>query len=67
MLTVTIASYEPASSAQLLAALQQTGLVKTVKQWTISSDKLPETGDNLVVEGKYDCPVYKFGSETKNQ
>lgn len=45
MLTVTIASNDSASSAQLLAALQQTGLVKTVKQWTITSEKLPDGGD----------------------
>jgi len=45
MLNVTIASNDAASSAQLLAALQQTGLVKTVKQWMISSDKLPDAGD----------------------
>src|ERR1700729_2572304 len=45
MLTVTIASNDAASAAHLLAALQQTGLVKTVKNWTISSDKLPDAGD----------------------
>ena len=45
MLTVTIASNDAVSSAHLLAALQQTGLVKIVKQWTISSDKLPDAGD----------------------
>ena len=45
MLTVMIASNDPVSSAHLLAALQQTGLVKIVKQWTISSDKLPDAGD----------------------
>ncbi|MDQ1406755.1 MAG: pilus assembly protein CpaE [Acidobacteriaceae bacterium] len=45
MLTITIASNDAASAAHLLAALQQTGLVKTVKNWTISSDKLPDAGD----------------------
>src|SRR6202166_4527123 len=45
MLTVTIASNDAASSAHLLAVLQQTGLVKIIKQWTISSDKLPDAGD----------------------
>jgi pilus assembly protein CpaE len=45
MVTVTIASNDVASSAQLLAALQQTGQVKTVKQWTVTSDKFPDVGD----------------------
>ena len=40
MLTVAIASGDPASSAQLLASLQQTGLVKSVKQWAVPADKL---------------------------
>jgi pilus assembly protein CpaE len=47
MLTVAIASGDPASSAQLLASLQQTGLVKSVKQWTVPADKLPDPADSL--------------------
>jgi len=46
MLTVAIASGDPASSAQLLASLQQTGLVKSVKQWTVPADKLPDPADS---------------------
>src|SRR6202166_4032005 len=45
MLTVTIASNDAARSAHLLSVLQQTGLVKIITQWTISSDKLPDAGD----------------------
>jgi pilus assembly protein CpaE len=47
MLTVAIASGDPASSAQLLASLQQTGLVKSVKQWAVPADKLPDPVDSL--------------------
>ena len=46
MLTVAIASGDPASSAQLLACLQQTGLVKSVKQWAVPADKLPDPADS---------------------
>src|ERR1700689_2961567 len=47
MLTVAIARGDPASSAQLLASLQQTGLVKSVRQWAVPADKLPNTVDSL--------------------
>jgi pilus assembly protein CpaE len=39
MLTAAIASSDPSSSAQLLASLQQNGLVSTIQQWTVHSDK----------------------------
>lgn len=45
MVTVTIASNDAASSAQLLAALQQTGHVKSVRHWNVSTDKFPDVGD----------------------
>ena len=45
MLTVAIASNDPSSSAQLLAALQQTGLVKSVRHWAIPAEKLPDSGE----------------------
>ena len=45
MLTVAIASGDTASSGQLLASLEQTGLVKSVKQWSVPADKLPESAD----------------------
>jgi pilus assembly protein CpaE len=31
----------------LLASLQQTGLVKSVKQWAVPADKLPDSADSL--------------------
>ena len=45
MLTVAIASSDMASSAQLLAALQQTGSVGSIKQWSIPSDRLPDSSE----------------------
>jgi pilus assembly protein CpaE len=42
MLTAAIASSDSASSAQLLASLQQNGLVSTIQQWTVHSDKPQE-------------------------
>lgn len=46
MLTVAIASSDSTSSAHLLTCLQQTGLVKSVQQWTMPGWKLPE-GESL--------------------
>ena len=42
MLTAAIVSGDAASSAQLLAALQQIGLVSSIQQWTVHSDRSPE-------------------------
>jgi pilus assembly protein CpaE len=42
MLTAAIASSDLASSAQLLASLEQTGKVKSVKQWAVPTDRLPD-------------------------
>jgi pilus assembly protein CpaE len=47
MVTVAIASGETTSSAQLVAALQQTGIVKSIKQWTIPLDRFPDSADAL--------------------
>jgi pilus assembly protein CpaE len=47
MLTAGIASSDSHSSGQLLATLQQTGLVSAVKQWTMPPEKLPD-GSELV-------------------
>src|ERR1700677_2530700 len=47
MLTAGIASSDSHSSGQLLAALQQTGLVSTVRQWAIPSDKLPDGSESM--------------------
>ncbi|HEX8879710.1 MAG TPA: hypothetical protein VF749_06755 [Candidatus Acidoferrum sp.] len=47
MLTVAVASSDLTSSAQLLASLEQTGKVKSVKQWTIPADRLPDASETL--------------------
>jgi len=47
MLTAAIASSDLTSSAQLLAALEQTGLVSSVAQWTIPTEHIPESADQM--------------------
>ncbi len=47
MLTAAIATTDATSSAQLRAALQQTGLVQSVKEWTVSSAKLPDLAEAI--------------------
>ena len=47
MLTAAIASADRDGSAQLLACLQQTGLVSSVKQWTIPTEKLPDASEGI--------------------
>ena len=67
MLTAAIVSGDPASAAQLLASLEQTGLVgSSVKQWTISADKLPDAGEVvadivLLDLGRDPEPFFLFG------
>ena len=47
MLTTAIATADRDGSAQLLASLQQTGLVGSVKQWTIPAEKLPDASEGI--------------------
>lgn len=47
MLSVGIASSDTASAAQLMANLQQTGCVKSIKQWTIPVEKFTDAADSL--------------------
>jgi len=47
MLTVGIASGDVVSSAQLLTSLQQTGAVKSIKQWSVPGDNLPDSAEPL--------------------
>jgi pilus assembly protein CpaE len=47
MLTAAIASSDLTSSAQLLAGLEQTGLVSSVLQWTVPADRLPDSTDSM--------------------
>jgi len=45
MLTAGIASGDKSGSAQLLAGLQQTGMVDSVKEWAIPAEQLPDAGE----------------------
>jgi pilus assembly protein CpaE len=70
MLTVAIASGDAASSAQLLAVLQQTGLVKSVKQWSVPADKLPDSSEPLPDVVLLDLsrdpdPFFQFGAQLR--
>jgi pilus assembly protein CpaE len=47
MLTVAIASGDPTSAAQMVASLEQTGLVRSIRQWAIPMDRIPETAENM--------------------
>jgi pilus assembly protein CpaE len=47
MLTVGIASGDTASSAQLMAALQQTGIVRSIKQWAIPATRIADAADGI--------------------
>src|SRR5215475_2289638 len=47
MLTAAIASSDLTSSAQLLAGLEQTGVVSSVVQWTLPADRIPESAEQM--------------------
>src|SRR6266700_3931468 len=47
MLTAAIASSDLTSSAQLLAGLEQTGLIASVLQWVVPTDRLPYSPDQM--------------------
>jgi len=47
MLTVAVVSGDTSSSAQIVAALQQTGLVRLVKQWVVPAAKVPDTKEGM--------------------
>jgi pilus assembly protein CpaE len=47
MLTVAIASGDPTSSAQIVAGLEQTGMVKGIRQWTIPADRIPDASEAM--------------------
>jgi pilus assembly protein CpaE len=70
MLTVGIASGDPTSSAQLVAGLQQTGVVKSIKQWAIPADKLPDSAESLpdvvfLDLGRDPDPYFAFGAQLR--
>jgi pilus assembly protein CpaE len=47
MLTAAIASSDLTSSAQMLAGLEQTGLVSSVLQWVVPTDRLPDSPESM--------------------
>ena len=47
MIPAAIASGDKTSAAQLLAALEQTGMVASIKQWSIPAEKLPDSAESL--------------------
>jgi pilus assembly protein CpaE len=47
VLTAGIASTDRSSAEQLLAGLQQTGLVGTVSQWALPADNLPDASESI--------------------
>src|SRR5215472_17893666 len=70
MLTAGIASGDLASSAQLLAILQQTGLVKSVRLWPIPAERLQDSADALPDVVFLDLsrdpePYFAFGAQLR--
>lgn len=47
MLTAGIVSGDRITSAQLLAALQQTGMISSVKEWSVPGDQPPAMGETV--------------------
>ena len=69
MLTAAIASSDPNTAAQLLASLQQTGLVGSVKQWTIPTDRIDAAEsipDVVLLDlGRDPEPCFAFGAHVR--
>lgn len=70
MLTVGIVSSDAASSRQLAATLQQTGLVRSIKEWAMPGAKLPETAGEipelvLLDLGRDAESFFTFGSQLR--
>ena len=71
MLTVGIATNDTGSSAQLVAALQQTGVVRSIKEWTVPSSKTPDTAASvpnvilLDLGGRDSEQLFAFGAQLR--
>jgi pilus assembly protein CpaE len=70
MLTVAIVSGDTASSAQIVAALQQTGIVKSIKEWTIPGTRVPDTPEGvpdfvLLDLGRDTGPFFRFAAHLR--
>jgi pilus assembly protein CpaE len=67
MLTVAIVSDDTASSAQIVAALQQSGIVKSIKEWMLPATRVPDSGEGvpdfvLLDLGQNAAPLFTFGA-----
>jgi pilus assembly protein CpaE len=67
MLTVAIVSDDTASSAQIVAALQQSGIVKSIKEWMIPATRIPDSAEGvpdfvLLDLGQDAAPFFAFGA-----
>lgn len=70
MLTAAIVSGDTVGSAQLLASLQQTGLVSAIRQWSIPAEKMPEAGEIIADIVLLDLardpePYFAFGNHVR--
>jgi len=70
MLTAAIASGDLTTSAQLLAGLEQTGLISSVVQWTIPADHVPDSADQLpdvvfLDLGREPEPFFSFATQLR--
>lgn len=70
MLTVGIVSGEEASSRALAAALQQTGLIRSIAEWIVPGAKVPgtaaETPDVILLDLPREAePFFAFGSQLR--
>lgn len=71
MLTAAIVSGDPSSAGQLLASLQQTGLVSSsIRQWILPGDKVPEAGETIADLVLLDIardpePYFAFGTQLR--
>jgi pilus assembly protein CpaE len=70
MLTAGIVSGDRVSSGQLLASLQQTGMVSSVKEWSVPGDQPPAMGepvpDVVLLDLGRDAELYlNFGAQVR--
>jgi len=70
MLTAAIASNDQSAVAQLLASLQQTGLVSSIKHWAVAADKFPDVGETIPDVVLLDLsrdpePYFAFGAQVR--
>ncbi|MGH9744863.1 MAG: hypothetical protein ACRD59_01980 [Candidatus Acidiferrales bacterium] len=70
MLTTAIASADRDGAAHILAALQQTGLVGSVRQWTIPAEKMPDASEGVpdvvfLDLGREADPFFTFGAHLR--